>query len=63
MHDDNNNPPLLPILPAASRELLAAASRNGTPIRNLQDAGGWSSPAMPRYAQAQEIANEGVILE
>lgn len=41
-----------------------AASRNNTPIRNLQDAGGWSSPAMPlRYAQAQEIANEGVILE
>jgi integrase len=35
-----------------------------TPIKNLQDAGGWKSPAMPlRYAASSKIANEGVILE
>jgi len=35
-------------------------SRRGTPIRALQDAGGWSSPAMPlRYAESASIANEG----
>jgi len=40
------------------------ASRSGTPIRALQDAGGWASPAMPlRYAQAAEIANDGVRLD
>jgi integrase len=40
------------------------AARNGTPIDRLQDAGGWSSPAMPlRYVQAAAIANEGVLLE
>ena len=39
------------------------ASRNNTPIKNLQDAGGWSSPAMPlRYAESAKIANEGVNL-
>jgi integrase len=37
------------------------AARNGTPIDRLQDAGGWSSPAMPlRYVEAAKIANEGV---
>ena len=41
-----------------------AATRNGTPIKALQDAGGWASPAMPlRYAESAEIANEGVKLE
>lgn len=40
------------------------AARNGTPVDRLQDAGGWSSPAMPlRYVKAAEIANEGVLLE
>ena len=40
------------------------AARNGTPIDRLQEAGGWSSPAMPlRYVQAARIANEGVKLE
>jgi integrase len=35
-----------------------------TPLKNLQDAGGWKSPAMPlRYAASSKIANEGVILE
>lgn len=35
-------------------------SRNGTQIKALQDAGGWSSPAMPlRYAESQRIANQG----
>ena len=40
-----------------------AALANGTQIDRLQDAGGWSSPAMPlRYAEAAKIANEGVRL-
>jgi len=40
------------------------AARNGTPIDRLQDAGGWSSPAMPlRYVEAAAIANEGVNVE
>lgn len=39
------------------------AARNGTPLDRLQDAGGWSSPAMPlRYVEAAKIANEGVNL-
>jgi integrase len=39
------------------------AARNGTPVDRLQDAGGWSSLAMPlRYVKAAEIANEGVLL-
>ncbi len=40
------------------------AARNGTPIDRLQDAGGWSSPAMPmRYIEAAKVANDGVRLE
>lgn len=40
------------------------AARNGTAIDRLQDAGGWSSPAMPmRYIEAAKVANEGVRLE
>lgn len=40
------------------------AARNGTPLDRLQDAGGWSSPAMPlRYVEAAAIANEGVNIE
>jgi integrase len=40
-----------------------AATRAGTPIKALQDAGGWNSPNMPlRYAESAEIANEGVKL-
>lgn len=40
------------------------ATRNGTPIDRLMDAGGWSSPSMPlRYIEAAKIANEGVMLE
>lgn len=39
------------------------ATRNGTPIDRLQDAGGWSSPAMPlRYVEVAKISNEGVRL-
>lgn len=39
------------------------AARNGTPIDRLQEAGGWSSPAMPlRYVEAAKIANDGVLL-
>lgn len=37
------------------------AMRNGTSVDRLQDAGGWSSPAMPlHYAKASGIANRGV---
>jgi integrase len=40
-----------------------AAVRGGTDIKALQEAGGWSSIAMPaRYVQAATIANEGVKL-
>jgi hypothetical protein len=39
------------------------AIRNGTDVKSLQDAGGWSSPAMPvRYAESAAIANQGVKL-
>jgi integrase len=39
------------------------ATRTGTSVKALQDAGGWSSPAMPlRYAESAEIANDGVKL-
>lgn len=39
------------------------AARNGTPMDRLQDAGGWSSPAMPsRYIERARIANAGVRL-
>jgi integrase len=35
-------------------------TRKGVQIKALQDAGGWSSPAMPlRYAESARIANEG----
>lgn len=37
------------------------AMRNGTSVDRLQDAGGWSSPAMPlHYAKSAGIANRGV---
>lgn len=40
-----------------------AAVRGKTDIKSLQDAGGWSSPAMPlRYVESSTIANEGVQL-
>jgi integrase len=39
------------------------AARNKTPMDRLQDAGGWSSLAMPaRYIEAAKIANQGVNL-
>lgn len=39
------------------------AIRMGTDIKSLQDAGGWSSPAMPlRYAASAKVANAGVKL-
>jgi len=39
------------------------ATRAGTDTKSLQDAGGWSSPAMPlRYAASAHIANAGVKL-
>lgn len=40
-----------------------AAVRNGTHVKDLQEAGGWASPAMPlQYAERAEVANEGVRL-
>jgi integrase len=40
------------------------AIKAGTDIKSLQDAGGWSSPAMPlRYAESSKVANEGVKLD
>lgn len=40
-----------------------SAIRGGTDLGSLQDAGGWSSPAMPlRYAEHAQIANAGVRL-
>jgi integrase len=40
------------------------AARSGTPVDRLQDAGGWTSPAMPlHYIEAAKIANEGVVLD
>lgn len=40
------------------------AARAGTPVDRLQEAGGWSSPAMPlHYVAAAHISNEGVVLE
>lgn len=42
---------------------VESAIRGGTDIKSLQQAGGWSSPAMPlRYAGDAEIANEEVKL-
>lgn len=39
------------------------AIKNGTDVKALQDAGGWSSPAMPlRYAASAKTANKGVKL-
>jgi integrase len=41
-----------------------SAARHGTDPFDLQQAGGWSSLAMPRrYVEDNEIANEGVILK
>jgi integrase len=41
-----------------------SAARNGTDPFALQEAGGWSSLAMPRrYVEDQQIANEGVKTE
>ncbi len=40
------------------------ATRNKTDLKSLQQAGGWSSPAMPmRYIAGSEIANAGVKLK
>jgi integrase len=39
------------------------AARNQTPLPDLQEAGGWNSPAMPmRYIQENTVANAGVKL-
>ncbi len=41
-----------------------AAAAHKTDVKSLQDAGGWSSPAMPlRYIASSEIANQGVKLK
>ncbi|HXQ38644.1 MAG TPA: tyrosine-type recombinase/integrase, partial [Anaerolineales bacterium] len=39
------------------------AARKGTPVKNLQQAGGWNSPAMPlHYIEAEQVANDRVII-
>jgi len=44
--------------------LATSAARHGTDPFVLQEAGGWSSLAMPRrYVEANDIANQGVRLE
>lgn len=55
---------LLKLSPHDGRHHWATrATRAGTDIKSLQDAGGWSSPAMPlRYAASAVIANSGVKL-
>ena len=54
-----------PLSPHDCRHYWATvASRNGTPIKALQDAGGWASPNMAlRYAESAAIANDGVKLD
>jgi len=55
---------LIPLSPHDCRHYWAtSAVKGGSDIRSLQEAGGWSSPAMPlRYAQAGKIANAGIRL-
>lgn len=56
---------LASLSPHDCRHYWATAAANaGTPLKVLQDAGGWSSPKMPlHYMESAEIANEGVKLE
>jgi len=56
--------PLATLSPHDCRHYWAtAAFRAGADIKAVQDAGGWSSAAMPMlYALAAEIANEGIVL-
>ena len=45
------------------RHYWATQAAKDTPLDRLQDAGGWSSYAMPlRYIETAKIANEGVQL-
>lgn len=55
---------LTPLSPHDCRHYWAtSAVRGESDIRSLQDAGGWSSPAMPlRYVQRGKIANAGIRL-
>lgn len=49
-----------------SRRMICAtlAAANKTDVKALQDAGGWSSPAMPlRYIASSAIANQGIKLK
>lgn len=40
-----------------------SANRGGTGLFDLQDAGGWNSPAMPaRYVESGKVANKNVVL-
>lgn len=56
---------LTPLSPHDCRHAWATrATQAGTPLKALQDAGGWSSPAMPlRYAASSAIANDGLRLD
>ncbi|MDQ3905288.1 MAG: site-specific integrase, partial [Actinomycetota bacterium] len=55
---------LLGLSPHDCRHYWAtSATRGGTDLKSLQDAGGWKSPAMPmRYVESAAIANQGVKL-
>ena len=55
---------LLGLSPHDCRHYWAtSATRGGTDLKSLQDAGGWKSPAMPmRYVESQVVANKGVRL-
>jgi integrase len=56
---------LLTLSPHDCRHYWATvATRAGTGVKALQDAGGWNSPIMPlRYAESSAVANAGVRLE
>jgi integrase len=55
---------LLGLSPHDCRHYWAtSATRGGTDLKSLQDAGGWKSPAMPmRYVESTAIANQRVKL-
>jgi len=60
----NTRYPLATLSPHDCRHYWATiAFRAGADIKAVQDAGDWSSAAMPMlYALAAAIANEGIIL-
>lgn len=56
-------PPAWRFLPSLG-PWATAAVRNGTDLKDLQEAGGWNSPAMPLwYINVGTVANAGVRLD